>query len=66
MPVADSREKKLEAALRRIERLAGDAIDKFGVMAEPSGPPEKWVTRINAVLQVAAPIRDAARAALKG
>lgn len=61
----NSREARLERALLQIEKMAGDAIDKYAVMSEPKGPPEKWVSRINAVLQSVAPIRDAARAAIK-
>jgi hypothetical protein len=54
----------LEATLRQIERQAEYGISKYGITQQPPGPPEAWTTRINAVLDVAGPIRDAARKAL--
>jgi hypothetical protein len=53
-----------EKTLRHIERQAEYGISKYGITQQPPGPPEAWTTRINAVLDVAGPIRDAARKAL--
>jgi hypothetical protein len=57
---------QLEAALREIERHAQSQIDKFGILNKPPGPPEAWTTRVDALLETVAPIRDKARAALAG
>ena len=51
-----------EEALKAIERASVQAIHEYGITQER---PEKWLTIGNLVLDLMAPVRDAARAGLK-
>ena len=56
---------QMRSALAEIEAEAMAAIERYGVLAEPQGPPETWITRIDAVLGAVGPLRDTARRGLR-